>query len=69
MTVLVPFPDDFDPYGKDLTPATTGRDNVYRLTLDREGYAAGPVILLSEEDTEAYRKRTKEPPKKRRKAK
>lgn len=54
--IFVPFPADYDPYGKDLSPVTSGKDNVYRVIKNREGLVAR-LELLSEEETDLARGR------------
>lgn len=53
--MLHPFPATFDPYGKDLPKATSGTDNLFRLSLNRDGLPCR-LTCLSKEEAEAYRK-------------
>lgn len=69
MTTLVPFPNDFAPYDKDASKATTGTDNVFRFKIDAEGYVAGAVTSLTPDEASAYRDANKPVAKKVRKRK
>lgn len=63
--MLHPFPDTFDPYGKDLPKATTGVDNIFRLTLNEKGLPCR-VTSLSKEEADEYRKDNATPSHRRR---
>lgn len=52
---LVPYPKDLDVYGKDASKATSGKDTVYRMTLNAKGEPAR-FAALSEEEAELARK-------------
>ena len=49
-----------DPYGADLCPPTSGKDMIYRVVKDREGYCCR-LDLLTPEETETARKASKPP--------
>lgn len=48
-------PDDFDPYGKDLSPCTTGKDMIFRFKTDEHGNVAGKVSVLNKAEAEEER--------------
>lgn len=52
---LVPYPKDLDVYGKDASKATSGKDTVYRIGLNKDGLPCR-LTALSEEEAELARK-------------
>lgn len=46
---MTPFPDDYDPYGKDLHPVTSGKDMIFRFKRDKDGNITKATVLSKEE--------------------
>jgi hypothetical protein len=61
---ITPLPDDYDPYGKDAGTCTSGKDPVFRMTLNNDGLVAH-VEALTPEEIEAGRLPAKRKPAKR----
>lgn len=55
---------DFDPYGKDLSKISNGKDTVFRMTLNEKGLVS-KLTPLSDEEAEASRPARKRKPAKR----